>query len=575
MPGELVFISYDQANLDSQKLNRSLVSKHIGTHYRNRSKPLQRSLAGAKGHHVRGQKDDADHGASLSKAEWPIPASVRLEPVNNICRGSQQVVAHPRGSMKQFDRVVDTELVRQDKASWTVETDETSTVQLSGQHSNATNQFLSATGALFHTQSTTLDLEESTHFEDDSGISHTNSLRSDEELQEFAYRLPAHILPLINLSCSAQQATWASFGFQFQLNYVFPHVSNWGPAPNRYTDIFAQMMLQNMDLFNAVAASAHGVYVTSILQQHQPSAAVLWHHARALSTLRMTVSERSTGSTSSAILTVFYLLENAARFNHGHEFRAHYAGLQKMIQIRGEFEPTCLEDVFANQAIVILDSSEIASTTRYALEKPIGRSLIYPDLPLKSQLHSIAVRLPFGLKRLAMEGCLSTEVIHLLSQIPTANYWANDYRASKRHAAVVEEARALLRASKQPVERMACLGVIAFSLRLVIHTHIFTESSFLDKYVQAGRRLSRSSERLYHELRLWVTLVAAEMAGSTNVTLHKDAISALVQLRRQESWIDSWSSVEIAMKKFFWSDNFLPAWKRCWDDAIDSQMTVT
>ena len=503
---DLVFINYDQ-NKENQRQNRQTVSKYIGSHYRNRSKPLQRELA------VRKQPPQSDSSQPSNSLEatgfddWLIKdAASGLVPSPVIFAIDPDLADHNTNLLATPLRSVESELP--------------------------------------------------------GSISQTTASRETKGNQ----LLPA--LPLLtDCSFTSPQAEWARFAFDFQINYILPHVANWGFGPNIYSNLFAQMMVQDQVLFDAVAVSAHGFHTDILLKQVKPSQATLWHRARALSGLQPRMTDDRESTTNTAVLIVFCLLANAARFHNHQEFRMHYKGLQRILKLRGKVEAQCLEDVFACQSIVVLESSEIASATRHTLQDPLSTKLTYPDLPLGTNLGAIASRLPFGLKRLAMEGCLSSEVITILGEIPKADYWVSDYQASELHSSIAQRARFLFHASRSAVERLTCLGIMAFSLRLVIRMHFFPELSFLRRLVRAGQRISRSPERLYHEIRVWVTIIGADLAAPTNDRLRHEARMALADLKMKEPWIKSWADVETAMKKFFWSDSFAAGWKNCWNQA--------
>jgi hypothetical protein len=326
-------------------------------------------------------------------------------------------------------------------------------------------------------------------------------------------------------------------------------------------------MCRDRELFDAIAASAYGVYACS--KQYsaaRPTSAVLTHRARALCGMQEKLSSPIAAISNETMLAVFYLLENAARFRHLRDFRAHYIGLRRMMQLRGRITPSSLEETYVNQAIVILEASEIAWTTRVSIEKPLRINLTYPVAQLDPHLLASVSSLPVGFQILAIEGSLSVEVLSLLTDVPSADYIKHDLAVSERQLEVVQRARLLLRASKLPVERLVCLGSIAFLLRIVIRKEFFSEPSFWKRLAAAGRTVSEGKDiRLHQELKVWVTVVAADLASSTCEDLARKAV---IEISRQETWIHSWEQVSHSMQKFFYANSFASAWRGYWESAI-------
>lgn len=326
-------------------------------------------------------------------------------------------------------------------------------------------------------------------------------------------------------------------------------------------------MCKDGGLFDAIAASAHGVYACSRQQlDTKATSSVLFHRARALSEMQKRLSDSTSATSNETMLAAFYLLENAARFKHIQDFRAHYSGLRKMMKLRGQITPSCLEETYVNQAIVILEASEIAWTTRVAIEKPPRLRLTYPTVPLEPHLQESVCFLPVGFQHLANDGSLSIEMLSLLADVPPADYIEHDLKASERQLEVVQRARIILRTSRVSVERLVCMGSIAFSLRTVITKQFFSEPSFWKRLAATGKIVSESSnDRLCQELRVWVTVIAADLASTACEDLAREA---LIEIKRQETWTHSWDEVQCAMKKFFYLENFALAWQDCWKNAI-------
>lgn len=355
-------------------------------------------------------------------------------------------------------------------------------------------------------------------------------------------------------------------------NYMSSRCSTWGKGVNRYSKTWVQVTTSADSLLDALAATALGVQATTIEGRETPTAAVLLHRARALAGLQARIVDPVKCVENQTFLTVFYLLENAARFGNVAEFSIHYSGLQKMLAIRGSIQSECLEDVFVNQAIQLVEATETASDLRYMVS---GSPEVYQRGSLPASISEIEclpldlTMLPPGFQDLARQGQFSVEAIQILCDTPHNNRWTQELKASEQQRVVVERARRLFQVSSLPVERLTCLGVIAFCMRMTTHMQLFPEIAFFRRLVEASRYVAGDRQRLIRELRVWVILIGADMASATNAILRRHANGSLREIQEQEKWIESWNDVEGAMKKFFWSEAFQEGWQKCWERKGD------
>ncbi|KAK5053691.1 hypothetical protein LTR84_001652 [Exophiala bonariae] len=392
-------------------------------------------------------------------------------------------------------------------------------------------------------------------------IKHTSRVSAMATIQRNMYTIYPSPQQWTQFPYPERHHTSAKVAFDLEVNYVLPRHSNWGPGPNEYVNCLVQMMCRNGELFDAIAASAYGVYACNEHRSSiKPTSAGLTHRARALQGMQRKLISPLETISNETMLAVFYLLENAARFRHLRDFRTHYSGLRRMMELRGRITPRSLEETYVNQAIVILECSEIAWETRVLIERPPPINLTYTAGEFENNLPVRFKSLPVGFQSLAVEGSLSVEVLSLLAEVPPADYIKHDLGASERQLEVVQRARLLLRASKVAVERLVCLGAIAYSLRVIIMKHFFSEPSFWKRLAASGRIVSEDKySRLHQELKVWVTVIAADLASSTCQELARKAV---MRLKDQEEWVNSWEEVSHSMQKFFYSQSFAPTWQK-------------
>ena len=95
-----------------------------------------------------------------------------------------------------------------------------------------------------------------------------------------------------------------------------------------------QVTTSAVALLDALAATALGVYATTIENRETPTSAILLHRARALAGLQARIEDPVKCLENETFLTVFYLLENAARFGNLNEFSTHCFGLHRTSRMR-------------------------------------------------------------------------------------------------------------------------------------------------------------------------------------------------------------------------------------------------
>ncbi|KIW16373.1 hypothetical protein PV08_06424 [Exophiala spinifera] len=512
MPADVVFVLHDPRSASKSRENRHLVASHIGRHHRNRSKPTRSNL------HARSTRGRALAPSTFGRFD----SGYFLSPAKNAATGNGSNDSGRPSPEKQEENA--------------------SACRHEGGGKPMTRP------SLIH---------------DDAAKSSHNRLVKchPAQGQPATPGLPRALLNYVQFDCPQRLESSARFGFDFQINYVFPLHSTWGVQIKKHVGFIVQMICRDDGLFNAISASAHGIYDALTRPGARPSAATLWHRSRALSKLQDKLLDPVSATRNETLLGVFYLLESAARFGHQDDFLTHYIGLHRLIQIRGSIVPTSLEDVYIDQSIVILEASEMAWTTKMTLEDPDPVDLTYPvpGIPLDAS----TANLPVGFWELASEGSISREVLGLLADIPPAEYLEHEMAASQRHLKVIQRAWLLYRSSKRSVERLACLGALSFSLRTVLATNLFPGTPFLQRLATIGTKISRT-KALYRELMVWAMVVA----GAQTFPVEKEeARRILLQIKQDEKWIQSWEDVESAMKKFFWWESFAPFWRACWEQA--------
>ncbi|KAK4081690.1 uncharacterized protein Triagg1_2431 [Trichoderma aggressivum f. europaeum] len=375
----------------------------------------------------------------------------------------------------------------------------------------------------------------------------------------------------------------------FHIHYLAARLTHWGPGANPFIRCRAQTVCGDAALFDSVAAFTHGVRITTLEDKLTPSATVLWHKARALRALQAKISTETedkvaTWTANETILATFYLMEGAARFGYEPEFKAHCLGLLRMMQLRSQVASGCLKDLYVMQAVGLVEGTEMASGLKHdiaqASHQPSSNkqadgasvtattALRYPrpTIQLGRSLQSAIDALPEGFRDLAMSGNLSVDLILLLGE-------QSQRRDSTTQSAERQTKGSLLaNRSQNAVERLACLGTVAFLTRRTAQMQMLPEVAYIDRLAMLGSQMPSFSEGgalCHRELRVWATLVGTEIAITAGATLKQRARQLLLVLVRQERWIGGWTDVERIVKRYLWDEKSLAAWKRHWENHQD------
>jgi hypothetical protein len=550
------FVNYDPSNPRPNRTQRREVSAYIGKHYRNRSAPAKRA------------QQAADANVNQERAR------PRLQPLAPLPEGQTQIVI--RGSPSRvlsYEANHDPETVEGEEIAWS------QIPQYSRPGIERENGILLLRPVI-------------ECFVPAYPPEHREKVFDVLDLRK------SHPTPLAMREFNKLHLI-LSLSHMTDIHYLAARLTHWGPGANPFVRCWVQMICADVALFDAVAAFTHGVRITTLEDKVTPTTTMLWHKARALKALQakiaagagtgtgpLTEDQVATWTSNETILSTFYLMEGAARFGYESEFKAHCQGLLRMMQMRGRVASGCLKDLFVLQAAGLVEGTEMASAIRHESNEARHETstsdaefpgtavtahseLRYPDLQpgtqLSGWLKSTINTLPEGFRELAMLGNLSIEFILLLrEQLKESE---DDTQAAERQTKGIRRARLLLTRSQNVVERLACLGMVAFLTRRTAQMQMFPEVAYIYKLGLMGSQMpafSAGGKSCYRELRVWATLVGTEVAITAGATLKQRARQLMRDVLLQERWIDGWEDVERIAKRHLWDESTLTAWKSHW-----------
>ncbi|KAL2800575.1 hypothetical protein BJX66DRAFT_291135 [Aspergillus keveii] len=170
---------------------------------------------------------------------------------------------------------------------------------------------------------------------------------------------------------------------------------------------------------------------------------------------------------------------------------------------------------------------------------------------------------------------MSVEVLLLLKEQLRLQHYHDMAEFAERQTEWIKHARALANWSNNPVEELACLGMVAFLSWGTAQLKFFPEASLLNRVKSLGRQTqSFDIAGLFiccRKLRAWVVLATAENAITGGATLKRHAYELMMEFLYGEPLIDNdWDTVEALVKRFLWNQKTLAAWKRYWMSCCEN-----
>ncbi|KAL2849020.1 hypothetical protein BJX68DRAFT_98245 [Aspergillus pseudodeflectus] len=374
----------------------------------------------------------------------------------------------------------------------------------------------------------------------------------------------------------------------FVIHWLIERATNWGQGPTPSMRSWVQVICSETTLFDAVAAFSYGIRATTLEDKETPSPAILWHKARALRGLQAKISTEApdklaTWTANETILVTFYLMEGAARFGYEAEFRAHCLGLLQMVHLRTKAQARAqcastrldassttasLEDLHVMQAVGLVEGTEMASKLRHEIalygyqSSSVPSSINMEALDLRypapgkqtnPEIQSLIDNLPLGFRDLAETGNMSVQVLLLLKEQLRLQHYHDMAEFAERQTEWIKHARALANWSNNPVEELACLGMVAFLSWGTAQLKFFPEASLLHRVKSLGRQAQLfDNAGLFiccRKLRAWVVLATAENAITGGATLKRHANGLMREFLSGEPLIDNdWGNIEDLVK---------------------------
>lgn len=302
-------------------------------------------------------------------------------------------------------------------------------------------------------------------------------------------------------------------------------------------------------MFGALVTFAQAHIDTLQRPDGRPSYESLTYWAKAVSLLKEQLQDPDRCANDAAILSNVYLMGAAARFQEQQACNTFYQGIQQMVAIRGGLDQLGLggyvRDCILYLAALGLDTVDMAGETESsatdvsAFPTPTSDTqspnvvtqgandppLTYPQHPFSPRLCEIIARLPVGFADLAMDGCLSHDLIYAAERI---FHFANQTKMVLLEHGPTEHVYELKKLAvriasgsinpvKQKVEQIVCLGLTMLCLEVFTAMGLsrINEARWkLIKYLFLDPDKDEEADsKVVRELKAWF-LIMASRAGS-------------------------------------------------------------
>ena len=380
------------------------------------------------------------------------------------------------------------------------------------------------------------------------------------------------------------------------LDFLVTTVWNQSRAFNPALDSFLRFALaeatQNPALFLAQIAYAQGYFERVILRKSSTSLVFAKHRSNALKQFQTQLSKAVLCTGDAEILTIYTFIALAGMLGaQSNELEAHYAGLWRLIHMRGGLDQLGGDGLLKGE-IIRLDLFRPLTPSSTFMCKPLH----YAKHPFSADYSACVSKLPPGLSELALSHYLSIELVNLLvayqdwwrmSEMGQANdVWLQDIMHSSRQHLDSLIVHGTTEASSQ-IEKSISLIIIMVSAKIYYGMKLHNLGVHLSKYLlglcdsrfwNVSNTCNTSGVReqtLVQKCMAWVVVAAAEVGDidSNAITSHQ-FMEMVFEMREIDKLKGSlgdetgWDSFEDEVLNWFACSGglgmLLAERKRCW-----------
>lgn len=315
----------------------------------------------------------------------------------------------------------------------------------------------------------------------------------------------------------------------------------------------------------------------------RPSQEVGFHRYKAASLLRDALSKLEGPPGDGALVTVLALASLDVIYREDN--MSNRKGLALMVALKGGLDNLGTRGL-VKAYLIQFDyfwTLETGTQTIFPLAKRKKRR-IYPQSPFQDNIISTISTLPPGFAAIAQQGCLGIDVLQILSRVSVFLQSKNANRPLSIDKDPVPEGQDYpdifdacsclhsAASTEHSLEKNICLAVIIFSFNMYSQTD---SHSKITGYRGSRQELTRSLPFTPHRspdekaCLVWIWVVVISSWRTTSALAPEGLLLSRKFFENFEE-ARSWTSIEWAMRRFFWYGPLKEAWKTNWREALDS-----
>ncbi|EXJ81164.1 hypothetical protein A1O3_07454 [Capronia epimyces CBS 606.96] len=346
------------------------------------------------------------------------------------------------------------------------------------------------------------------------------------------------------------------------------------------------VIMSHESAFHAAVALSQAYLEKARCSTASPSQEIYFHRYKAASILRDQLLKLEGPPDDGILVTVLALASLDVMYKQDH--LSSRKGVALMVAMKGGLDNLGLRGI-VKAFLIQFDyfwTLETRTQTIFPLSKP-SKQRVYPQYPLQDPILSIISTLPSGFAAIARQGSLGVDIIHILSRVSMFLH----FKTSKLPLVIekdpvpegqdypdIFDACSCLHSAastRHSLEKNICLAIILFSFD--IHTPTDSHTT-ITAYRGSRQELTRSLSFTPHRnpderaCLIWIWMVVIS-SWRVNAALSHEGLSLSRMFCTKFEEARTWTSIETAMRRFFWYDPLSEGWKTTWREALSEYDT--
>lgn len=309
----------------------------------------------------------------------------------------------------------------------------------------------------------------------------------------------------------------------------------------------------------------------------RPSTTLMKHYSRTLKVIQQRLVSGDRGD--ALLMAVLRVVILCLFYSDWNSFQTNSRGFSKLVHLRGGLDNLGWAGWFTYvySWIQLRWANHLAQIKAKEPEHQ-GRSFTYPTHPYPGHVCVMVSKLPIGFQDVLLQSRVSLEIMEFLYEV---SQWSSSYSQTPDVGSVEQQNRLgrqgitlalecanhLASANPNPIERLLCIGLLAFILSLDGQT--IKDSKGLYEHMATISALSKTARSSnLGSLLVWLATVigtAEDHLAPTAPTGSNEWL--LLDMVVAEGRLKTWEQVKVVLKRFFFVNRLEPNWRSCWHRA--------